>query len=115
MNTREAYIIMQEASGIEVGDTVKVLRVAKTHEMGWDNSWVSRMEPTIGEIFVVDCLCNGGEGIHNRGNDADYPFFVLEIVEKVVKRPTVKVGAKTYYEDEAIPQLQGIKEVDSDD
>ena len=36
MTIKEAYEILQEASGIKVGDTEKVLRTAKVGEMGWN-------------------------------------------------------------------------------
>jgi ABC-type transporter Mla subunit MlaD len=34
MDINEAYIVMQEASGLQVGDKVRVLRKAKSYEMG---------------------------------------------------------------------------------
>ena len=34
----EAYITLHNASGIKVGDKVKILRKAKDREMGWENS-----------------------------------------------------------------------------
>lgn len=35
MDIREAYKVMQSQCGIEVGDKVRVLRKAKSREMGW--------------------------------------------------------------------------------
>lgn len=74
----EAYLVMQEASGIKIGDTVKVLRKADFHEMGWLNSWASIMTENIGKKLIVNSI-NGSNGIYLEGQC--YPFFVLEKVK----------------------------------
>lgn len=80
MKIEEAYQVMQEASGIKVGDTVKVLRKAEAYEMGWCNSWAGPMSDMVGKTATVNSVTNGNI---NLGKDNyGYPFFVLEIVEK---------------------------------
>jgi len=83
MNVEEAYLVMQEASGIQVGDTVKVLRKAKDYEMGWNNRWSDFM--VVGQTLKVADISE--DGIKLAGNFANiaryrYPFFVLEVVKK---------------------------------
>ena len=85
MNELEnCYEKLQEESGIEVGDTVRVLRKVETYEMGWRNTWLdSVMNKYIGKIFKVIDISR------NRGILLDcgwgFPFFALEIIEKKKK------------------------------
>lgn len=76
-----AYEINQLASGIEVGDTVKVLAKAEPNERGWSNVWPLVMDNFVGETFVVNQVTTWG--ISN-GVFA-FPYFVLEIVKKADK------------------------------
>jgi len=75
MTIEDAYQTMQAASGIKVGDRVKVLRRAKSGEMGWHNYWVEGMDEMIGKEYTV-------MGVDDLGivlNRCTYfPFFVLE-------------------------------------
>jgi hypothetical protein len=89
MSIEEAYIQMQKECGIEVGDTVKVLRKAKDYEMGWSNSWVGCMDVLVGETFKVKF--SGGGGVQ-LSNDYCVPFFVLELVSKSPKVVKVKLN-----------------------
>jgi len=83
MEIREAYKVMQAASGIEVGDTVKVLRTAKGAECGWDNSWVRDMDKSIGKSMVVMRIASFyGIELKDGNNRFTYPFYVLEIIKK---------------------------------
>jgi hypothetical protein len=97
MNEHEAYLTLQAASGIEVGDKVKVLRKAEDGEMGWDNSWARSMDNFIGHVGTISnidgsngCRVNFTEPVEDR---FAFPFFVLELVEKRTppKQP-MKVG-----------------------
>lgn len=73
-----------EANGIEIGDKVRVLRKAESHEDGWDNVWADSMSQSIGETLVVDSI-NGDRGIALDGLalewECSFPYFVLEKVE----------------------------------
>jgi len=83
-----AYLIMQEASGIKEGDTVKVLRNAETHEMGWGNSWTPEMTKNIGKKLIVSYI-----GVENTGINLDgqcYPFFVLKKVESAKPKDDIE-------------------------
>lgn len=93
MTTTEAYNTLQKASGIEVGDTVRVLRKAQQNEMGWGTYWAKMMDKTIGETFVVTEV-RDGVGIYNLSNYCAYPFFVLELVIKGIKKITVKLNSE---------------------
>ena len=80
---REAYITMQAACGIEVGDTVRITRKAADFEMGWGEDWAGdKMIALVGKTGVVskvhDKRPNGGFKVH----DWYFPFFVLELVSK---------------------------------
>lgn len=73
------YIEAQEASGLKIGDIVKVVRKAKDGEKGWDNSWIDdRM--FIGDVGVIKSIDNEGITIFN--NRYKFPYFVLEKVTK---------------------------------
>lgn len=80
MNTKslqDAYLAMQEASGIKVGDTVRVLRKAAAYEMGWGTGWVDgAMDSYIGREWQVTDVA-GAEGV-TLGGSWCFPFFVLE-------------------------------------
>lgn len=80
MDLKEAYLAMQEASGIKIGDTVRVLRKAGDWEMGWNNEWVDDdMDGYIGREWEVIGI-NGTRGVTlNKG--WGFPFFVLEKVK----------------------------------
>ena len=85
MNEREAYLVLHKASGIKPGDTVKVLRTAKSCEMGWNSGWDPRMNDLVGrELNILtdhrDC------GFSVDGYRWVLPFFVLE---KVADAPEV--------------------------
>lgn len=66
-----------KATNLKVGDTVKVLRTAKTDEFGWDNAWVSSMNACVGKQFTVYSVDGDGIGLDD-GSHCSYPFFVLE-------------------------------------
>lgn len=77
-----AYEINQLASGIEVGDTVKVLETSSDFARGWVNTWTEDMTEKVGKTFRVS-------GIYGDSGVSDgmfcYPYFVLEIVKKADK------------------------------
>jgi len=86
MDLQQAYKIMQDNCGIEVGDTVKVLRKAKDYENGW--GCVGTFSSNYRKNGVVE---NIDEKLGIRvlfENDKElFPFFVLELVKKAPKLP----------------------------
>ena len=113
MNIREAYQIMQEASGIEVGDKVKVLRANIKNELGSNTAYHTKEEldrrGREGKVSKVDKDCI----IVNTTSDCMYwiPFFVLEIIEKAeVKKAKdekmVNIRGKDYSESTIQKALQ---------
>ena len=91
LNLHAHYVALQKASGIKVGDTVKVLRKANSHEMGWNNKWTVEMDEFVGKTFIVEDL-RAADGIGlMQGNCGPYnfPFFVLEMVKP--KIPNTKI------------------------
>lgn len=78
-------------NGIKVGDYVRVVRKADSHEDGWNNGWVDNMTYWVGKVFKVNYF-NDTAGIQlldNCGADcgavASFPYFVLEKVKPEYK------------------------------
>jgi Mind bomb SH3 repeat domain len=78
----------------KVGDSVRVLRRARTHEKGWENSWVSEMDKAVGKIgrvmhvssiFAHDVLVK----VPGAGSWS-YPNFALKRVVKTAKKKVRK-------------------------
>lgn len=87
----KAYLEMQKGCGINVGDSVEVLREASSHELGWNNSWNHYMSDSIGKTLKVTNIDDFGIRLLNdkcNGLGYEFPFFVLR---KVAKSKTVKV------------------------
>jgi hypothetical protein len=95
--TSDDYLKAHRASGIEVGDKVRVLRSAKHYEQGWENCWDEfGMDNAVGGIFEV-LSDNNGMGFmlsyRSEPNDLyrktvfNFPWFVLEVIEKKKKCP----------------------------
>ena len=84
MKLEEAYKKMHENCGIKVGDTVKVLRRAEYHEMGWGTSWNVYMNNSIGNEYVVSDV-SSQDFLLDVSKDCNvsywFPFFVLEKVK----------------------------------
>lgn len=82
MDIQEAYQVMQEASGIKVGDRAKVLRTFKTYEMGCNVLWFKDKANFVGQTFPVTKVCRHYIELDTGNlNCVQFPFFVLEIVE----------------------------------
>jgi hypothetical protein len=79
MNTKEAYELMQNNCGIYTGDTVNILREARSYEMGWNTEWVSQMTDMIGKNYEVEEI-KDDFGI--RLEKYWFPFFVLEKIKE---------------------------------
>ena len=85
---QDAYAFMQKNCGIEVGDTVKVLRKAKNYENGWGTCWNDDMSNLVGKTFEVASYDTAG--FLDRKIACHFPFFVLELVEKAL--PKIMIG-----------------------
>lgn len=73
---------------IKTGTTVRVIRKAESHELGWGNNWISDMDACVGKTGWADLIEGFGDyGIvvrfDNDNADTDgllFPYFVLEKV-----------------------------------
>lgn len=65
------------------GSKVKVLRAAHQDELGWENSWINIMNPTIGQVLTVQSCSYSGikmEPSEHCKLSLGYPYFILEPV-----------------------------------
>ena len=73
------YNANQESSGIEIGDTVTVIRTAKSYEEGWLLRWVPSMNKYVGKSYIVKEVISGGIGLDTKDScQYWFPYFVLE-------------------------------------
>ncbi len=86
MDLQEAYLTLHEASGIEAGDKVDILRLPTGNsEGGWTHMGLDpNFHRTLGlGIVRADA---GREGFRVRhlkvGDNQEWPFFCLELIEK---------------------------------
>lgn len=95
---KASYEEAQEASGLKVGDWVKIIRKAEDGENGWENNWSYKMNKNLDKIGVIKDI-NGYRGIEvfisdgeNRSCDKSYyyPFFILEKVPAQEQKPDEK-------------------------
>lgn len=83
MNKTEMYMEMQKSCGIERGDLVRVLRIARDNEQGWGVGWGVEMNDAVGKIFKVRKIHEiDGFQLEINGDNYWFPWFVLELVEK---------------------------------
>jgi hypothetical protein len=92
MDIKEAYRVMQKASGIKVGDKVKCIRHFKGGESGSnceasDWNYPKKQRVDNGEVMIVDGFGNG----HISADGYSFPFFALEVVEPA---PAIEVTVK---------------------
>lgn len=85
MKDKFDYIQDQSLCGINIGDTVKVIRNAEDGENGWASLWDSFMDEAIGNEYKVICN-NGVHGFTLDFSNREYtfPYFALS---KVVEKP----------------------------
>lgn len=78
---KEAHNAFVEEYKLKAGDTIKILRSAKSHEMGWGPVWNKKyMDPMVGQEYKV-CDINKYNGIQvdNEGHTKYwFPWFVVE-------------------------------------
>lgn len=84
----QAYKVLQESSGIQVGDTVKILRTPKERELGFYWYVGVEKERMIGNTYTVDSV----DPYFIRVNGRGFNIFCVEIVEKAV--PKIEVDIK---------------------
>lgn len=90
------YQIAQAASGIKVGDTVIAKRVSHYGERGWN---VCAMPSAAGQLLNIHLEVSAVEkewGIlvktkGSKSGELYMPYFVLEKVEPIVKKPCIQV------------------------
>ena len=73
-----SYPELHKASGLKVGDRVRVTRSAENHEDGWENSWYL-MDSFVGGVFTI-AKDRGQKGFELSGTEKDFPCFVLQKV-----------------------------------
>ncbi|KKM61557.1 hypothetical protein LCGC14_1530490 [marine sediment metagenome] len=84
MDIEKAYDVLQAASGIEVGDRVRVLRTNKHYELGSRAVAHSMKELEGGRAGIVSRIDEGRiiVDMDNGVNVWHLPFFVLEVIKK---------------------------------
>lgn len=80
MDTYDLYYEVLTSNIVEGFTKVRVVRKAKSFELGWDNSWVNEMDASIGNTYTV-MRALGRRGINLSASGYSFPPFVLEIVE----------------------------------
>ena len=114
MDLEEAYLTLHKASGIEVGDEVKIMRSFKTDEMASKSGWSDSFKATIGSIGVVTAIDKpmDGFGVTIRSGTIWWPFFCLELIEKGT--PPLKIaGHEVIFTDKGIKV--GCEEISHED
>ena len=73
-----------ETNNVKNGDLVRILRIAKDDEMGWDNVWEYKMSDSVGQTLRIDDADIDAGDLFESGivlsDGYQYPFFVLEVV-----------------------------------
>jgi hypothetical protein len=81
MKNDNDYLVGHEASGLKIGDIVRITRVAEDYEAGWDLVWPSNDASDVGRIGKIDRDDNYiGFRVFFEDEDCGYyfPYFVLE-------------------------------------
>lgn len=78
--TADDYLAGHKASGLKVGDRVRVMRKAKDREHGWEAVWLHSMNGMVGRNVTIS---EDGGVIGFKIENANYslPHFILEKVE----------------------------------
>ena len=82
-SAKTMYVVGQRQSGIQIGDTVRVIKKARGQQDGWGLQWTQHMDSTVGKEYVVE---RGGAqehyGFKLKDTSCTYPYFVLQITKK---------------------------------
>ncbi len=107
---KERYLSEQKASGITIGNYVKVLFCVPDNSRGWINYWNYQMDETARQRRVLQVVdIHGNEGIA-LSDGCEYPYFCLEVVKappanvklttawtaEVIDKDTIRVGCQTF-------------------
>lgn len=76
---KEDYIDAQSKSNLCIGDIVKIVRVAKSNEAGWNNVWTPTMDQFIGHTGQISQIDSYGISLEIT-QGYKFPFFILELV-----------------------------------
>jgi len=88
MTDQEWYEYGQEHCGIKEGDIVRVLREAKSREMGWAADWYPTKSRWIGKsLKVLENEKAVGFRLDTKEINYYFPWFVLELVKKALAKP----------------------------
>lgn len=81
-----SYLRGHRASGLKVGDTVRVMRKARTYEQGWGLGWISEMDGLVGttQVITVD---EDDYGFGIQDGTFCLPHFVLKRVKRGAQPP----------------------------
>lgn len=82
------YLAFHNASGLKVGDSVRVVRKAEDREMGWSDIWSGHMDDFVDRTYKItgDAASYGWE----LDNNWTFPTFVLQKVDEPAKKEEVK-------------------------
>lgn len=88
--TSDDYLAFHNASGLKVGDSVRVVRKAEDYEMGWGDIWAGYMDDFVDRTYKItgDATWYGWE----LNNKCTFPTFVLQ---KVDSTPTPQPAPAT--------------------
>ena len=91
----KAYELMQKASGIEVGDIVKVVSKAESLSMGWQNIWTDGMDKFVGNECEVESIVDAGLRLRLSYSSVTwtFPVFVLKLVSKKPQNESIVLNA----------------------
>lgn len=85
---------------LKVGDKVRIVRKAESHENGWHNSWASKMSEAVGAIGTLRDVGIDSLGLSvycDKIGTWSYPYFVLEPVKEADEAPQQRdEGARKY-------------------
>lgn len=75
-----SYLKEHKASGLKVGDVVRIVRKAKSYEGNWKNTWPDAMDRYVGRTFEI-YADHGLSGFYSSEWSYSFPYFVLEKVQ----------------------------------
>lgn len=83
MPSNPDYLLNQQATGLRVGDYVKIVKISTGHEGGWSMGWNSYMSEQLGTVHKIAEVVeeHNWAGFYlEHSNGSIWPYFVLEKV-----------------------------------